>query len=267
MTATNSTTATMAMVTDARRRTERIRLMLSAMLDQRDKLIEMIAEAKDSEVHVALGYRSWPAYVAAELADALPRLTREERQPIVAQLTETGMSTRAVASVVGVSHPTVITDLRSGGQHSPPDEVKEDLTSDEMIVAKATESTTENAGVPIVRTVTGTDGKTYSIPPASPRRSPLPDQYRNAVWKLRKATESLQRLHEDARFLQNRAALRETWSGVLETARELVDDLELDLGGYLRCYDTECKARVLPGSAGDDGNIHRYCQTCMEKPC
>lgn len=46
-----------------------------------------------------------------------------QRREVVAELAGSGMSNRAIADVIGVSHPTVINDRRSGGQNLPPDKV------------------------------------------------------------------------------------------------------------------------------------------------
>lgn len=39
----------------------------------------------------------------------------------IPHLSGEGMSTRAIGAAIGVSHPTVLTDLKSGGQDLPPE--------------------------------------------------------------------------------------------------------------------------------------------------
>lgn len=97
---------------DARRLTERIRLTLTSMLDQRDKVLSLIREARDRQAYTALGYPSWTAYVADEFADALPRLDRAERTMLAIEFADAGMSNRSIGSVLGVDEGTVRSDLR-----------------------------------------------------------------------------------------------------------------------------------------------------------
>jgi len=164
---------------EARRLTSRIQLVFGSMLDQHDKLVELVGEAKATSAHVALGYASWTAYVAAEFGELQVRLGRDDRRALVGALTTAGMPSRAIGEVVGVDHSTVVRDQQSGGADAPP----------------------------VERAVTGRDGKTYTAnaePRKPPRRSPLPDSYRRATWELRKSIERLEKLHADDRFQTNR---------------------------------------------------------------
>ena len=54
------------------------------------------------------------------MGDELLRLARDERRDVVAWLSGQGMSTRAIAPIVGVNRETVAADLR-GGRNLPPD--------------------------------------------------------------------------------------------------------------------------------------------------
>lgn len=54
------------------------------------------------------GFNSWNHYLKADV-----RIPRPERQRLVGHLHGTGMSTRRIASVVGVNRETVMRDLRS----------------------------------------------------------------------------------------------------------------------------------------------------------
>lgn len=167
---------------EARRLTSRIKLMFGSMLDQHDKLVELVEEAKATSAHVALGYPSWPAYVSAEFGELQARLGIDDRRVLVGALTATGLPTRTIAEVAGVDHSTVVRDQKQVVQDAPPAE----------------------------RTITGRDGKSYmAVQPERkpPRRSPLPDSYRRATWELRKSIERLEKLHADDRFQTNRKEL------------------------------------------------------------
>ena len=97
-------------VASARRLTERIRLNVVAVRDGVEKLQALLEEAKEGNVHVALGYPSWPAYVADVMGDEPLRLSRDDRREIVHYLTGEGMSTRAIGSALGVSAMQVSRD-------------------------------------------------------------------------------------------------------------------------------------------------------------
>ncbi|MFE2712292.1 DUF5131 family protein [Streptomyces mirabilis] len=107
----------------------------------------MIKEAYTKRAWAALSYESWDAYCAAEFGDERLELTRDERRELVADLADTGLSVRAIASVTGDSHMTVQRDLRAG-------------------VTPTRESVT-----PEPRRVIGMDGKTYtqSVRPPEPQ--------------------------------------------------------------------------------------------------
>lgn len=101
--------------TEARNRADRIREGLAGLAPD-------ILAAWQAEDWKTLGYSSWSDYVVGEFGGPL-RLGRSERKQIVAQMSEAGMSTRAIGTTLGVTHPTVIEDLRSDvGRNLPPTE-------------------------------------------------------------------------------------------------------------------------------------------------
>ena len=156
---------------EARRLTDRIRLMGESVADQLDKMADLIDQARVGSAWLALGYRSWPEYVAEEFVGILPRLNREPRQEFVRELAARGMSTRAIAPVVGVSNKTVSVDLRSpvtevtpedapGGAPTPEGEEKAPAT----LTAVEPEPHPVQAAQPRPPVV-GIDGKTYAPRP------------------------------------------------------------------------------------------------------
>lgn len=100
---------------EAKRITERIRLLVNTITETTEKVVDLIEQAKAGDAWRALGYDSWTAYVSVEFASVLEKLTKAERIPIVAKLSETGMSTRAIAPIVGVSNKTVHNDIVKAG--------------------------------------------------------------------------------------------------------------------------------------------------------
>jgi len=106
---------------DARKLTERIRLTARNYEDARKLLQEHVAEAKAGNAHVALGYASWTAYLSEVLGEEPMRLARGERQEMVQMLSAEGMSTRAIAPIVGASKSQVANDLEAGVQNWTPE--------------------------------------------------------------------------------------------------------------------------------------------------
>lgn len=145
----------------------------------------LIVEAFRGAAWSALGYDTWDAYCAGEFAEArMVRLDREQRREIVAEMRQAGMSSRAIASGLGVNKDTVNDDIRSAGGNPPP------------------------------APITGTDGKTYQPPaprpeptpaaePAAPKRRALTDQFFDAAYDLVKAVDRVHRLTEDDRWTRN----------------------------------------------------------------
>ncbi len=225
---------------DASRRRDRIRLLLSAMTTTTEKVADLLDAAQAEQDHVALGYANWPAYVAGEFADALAGLSTAARRPAVVALAEGGLSTRAIAEIAGVDQSTVVRD-RQVMHHASPGgagpvrsakleqrraffgsdkemgdaEVIADAGGDDLGAALSAAREQDDlsrgnvvANLPEKR-VTGTDGKSYPsrAEPCKPRRSPLPDSYRSALWDLQKSIERLEKLHADDRFQANRKEL------------------------------------------------------------
>lgn len=205
-------------VRDAERITERIRYMAMSVRDGVEKLQGLVTEAQEGQAHLALGYPSWTAYIAEVMGDEPLQLrNREERREVVSWLAGQGMSTRAIAPVVGAARNTVMSDLREVAQSEPPaapatpSESTFDPTPSWDPVDTETGEIHEaphDPGTPGPRPVTGLDGKTYTRPEpketAAPPRRALTDQFRDASYDLRKITERLERLVADDRFPRNR---------------------------------------------------------------
>jgi len=178
-----STVATVELTEpEARKLTEKIRITAHNYADARQKLQQYVAEAKAGNAHLALGYASWTAYLSEVLGEEPMRLARGERQEMVQMLSAEGMSTRAIAPIVGATDRTVRYDLAEGGKNFPPEPVQ------------------------------GMDGKTYArqeprseaAEPPAPKRQPLTEQFFNTVYDLKRNVERLQKLTEDDRYPSNK---------------------------------------------------------------
>lgn len=85
---------------------------LTARIQQAlDDLVALVILAYHGEADRVLGYTSWEDYVQAEFPN-LPRMQRLQRQEAARELTATGMSLRATATALGVTHATIAKDLR-----------------------------------------------------------------------------------------------------------------------------------------------------------
>lgn len=232
-------------VASARRLTERIRLNVVAVRDGVEKLQALLEEAKEGNVHVALGYPSWTAYIAEVMGDEPLRLSRDDRREIVHYLTGEGMSARAIGSALGISKNTVTED-RQVSQVGTPDPsanssskgvFEPEVDGSELVVDDVEDYETEREPitpppppVPAHRPpVTGLDGKTYTPPPprapSEPRRKPLPDAFFDAVYDLGKKAESIRRLVDDDRFPQNAEKVAAKHRNDLLRTRALIDQV------------------------------------------
>jgi transposase len=78
-----------------------------------DELLDHLSAAYHRRDHAALGYEDWAAYLAGEYG-ALPGIRdRAERLRVVTLLDKHGLSTRAIAPVIGSNFNTVARDLKS----------------------------------------------------------------------------------------------------------------------------------------------------------
>lgn len=231
-------------VASARKLTERIRLNVVSVRDGVEKLQTLLGEAKTGNVHVALGYPSWTAYIADVMGEEPLRLSRDDRREIVHYLTGEGMSTRAIGATLGVDQKTVVNDRRAGEEISSPrvdrstsevfdpevDDMpgaEDDLFDDGPDETPAPEQPAAPAPEP--RKITGLDGKAYTPPPpraaSEPKRRPLPDAFFDAVYDLGKKAETVRRLTEDDRFPQNAEKVAAKHRNDLIRTRDLIDQV------------------------------------------
>lgn len=188
---------------EARRLTERIRITAHTARESIEKLHTLLAEAKQGEAHTALGYPSWTAYLSEVLGEEPLRLARDQRQELVGFLAGEGMSTRAIAAIVGVSNFTVSKDLQGVRDLTPEPEPDPQETARSAVAAAFAQR--DEPAEPAK--VTGLDGKSYPKPaPTPPRAAPrraLTDQFFDASYDLTKIIERVERLAADDRFPQN----------------------------------------------------------------
>lgn len=167
-------------VADAQSLDTRIRLMATTVEQNIDKLSDLLREAQAGQIHVALGFDSWTAYVADAVRFKPESI--EQRRELVALMFGEGMSERAIAEVVGVSQKTVDRDLENMSRDDSPE-----------------------PGAQVI----GLDGKSYTRKPKGERKrqpkakQPLNVEVSKAVAALTKNAETLSKLCGDCRFVKN----------------------------------------------------------------
>jgi hypothetical protein len=119
---------------------KKIRAASDRFVTHREKLIELLDEAARGEIHEALGYSSWTAWVKD--AVQIQVVDADERRALVALMSGKGMSQRVIAGTLNVSKKTVQNDQ----QHL-------------------------DKGIQ----VNGADGKTYSRIPPKKKATPKPE--------------------------------------------------------------------------------------------
>lgn len=227
---------------EAERLTLRISLKLGTLADTYESVMPLIREAIGRKAHEALGYASIGAYAADRFGDSLTRLGVDTRRDVVRELTAAGMSSRAIAPIVGVSQKTVVKDTQAIPEVSP--DATETELIDISVMADASDEEFE-VGLKEARAegdlsrenvvskinspvkVTGLDGKQYTrpVPQSEPpkrtiRRRPLGDGFRDVRRDLERLVDRLQRLVDNDRFPQQRDRLADDWAKSLGGQRD-----------------------------------------------
>jgi hypothetical protein len=72
-----------------------------------EELTHLLRKARESQIHILLGYASWTAYAVDVFGGMNLRLSAGSRREVVALMDELDMSQRAIAAAIGVSvrHP------------------------------------------------------------------------------------------------------------------------------------------------------------------
>lgn len=218
---------------EAQRLTQRIKLAASSIREGLFKLQNLVDEAKNSNAWKILGFASWTAYLVDTLGDEPMRVSKERRQELVGYLSGEGLSSRAIAPIVGVDRKTVDRDIAGGANVPPADNATESEPRHPRLAVVDLGSGEVTDAEPEERKVTGLDGKSYTRPtkPVTERRIPLTDDAHNAGYTLRKAIERLDRIRNDDRFERNRAEILKDLRPHLDFARDVLNDFGVE--GFL----------------------------------
>jgi len=187
-----------------------IRKASEQVVNSFDHLIDLLEQAALGQIHVALGYKSWTAYVKD--AVKIAPVDRDERKALAELMSGKGMSNRTIAAITGVSEGTVRNDLADA---DTPEEV------------------------------TGLDGKTYKKrkpqqhkesgeepldveevdeddEPPTVQRRPITGEVKDVVSELKTQLDVLAELAVDPRFENSRKTIAKNNASKL---REIIDGL------------------------------------------
>lgn len=185
-------TADLAPITvdDAERLSQRIGLRLESMADSWSGALPLIREAIEREAFRVLGYRSHGDFIADRFGNALSKLGMDLRREVTRELSDAGLSTRAIAAATGVSVGTVHNDRKAQVfnpehlRHVMPDaspeptepvsadadSIQVDQATGEVIEAPRVE---EHTVTEKTKVTVGIDGKEYRRPEPKPRSNVL----------------------------------------------------------------------------------------------
>jgi hypothetical protein len=179
-----------------------------------DKTIEdlgnLIQEAIDGQIHKGLGLKSWTVWVKDAVQVSVP--DRFQRKELVRELSKSGMSQRAIATVFNVSQKTVDRDLDGedvaegatvtslDGAQRPKNKPKDDAPEPDYIDAEVEEITDEPMkAVDIVSTF---DDETANLFAAQSELSELAEQDKWPGARKRIAKANLNNLQDIITHLQ-----------------------------------------------------------------
>lgn len=191
---------------EARRLTDAAQHEFRSSREHFDRAWSLIEQAVEGGGHVALGYRSPGDYLHAEFDGVLSGLDVTERRVAVRTMTDWGLSTRAIAPVIGVSHVQVTKDRHAGGNpvttspKNPAAEPTSTVSSESTSVADTQQEpeggSTDAAAKPVTDgtapaapppPIVGIDGKTYARPTPKPLK-PVVDE---VAWTEQDRAEEL----------------------------------------------------------------------------
>ncbi|NQX11366.1 hypothetical protein HQQ80_07000 [Microbacteriaceae bacterium VKM Ac-2855] len=185
---------------EAKKATFRIGLLRDSITDAYDKFTVLVIEAYERRAWSALGFTSWDAYAAEHLA---VKTSQADRLPIVAALTNAGMSTRGIAAVTKVSNKTI--------------------HQDQQVLPPGNSSPRINSA----------DGKSRPRPAPKapepkrePNRRPITSTAHSAVVDLRNIANRFDRIIADDRLHRNREALGYLWAETVQHISILTEFLD-----------------------------------------
>jgi hypothetical protein len=150
-----------------------------------DSTIDLLHDAWKGRIWLALGLKTWDAYLDQEFSETPLALPREKRKATVVSLTERGWSTRAISAATGESQSTISRDVKEGLSQN--DSVAKD---DNVIDAEVVDAPEGEAPQQESRTTIGLDGKERPVA-ANQGREPAPVNVVSAAKKIKTKLEAV----------------------------------------------------------------------------
>lgn len=185
---------------------KRIRQASTRVADNQAALLALLDEAAAGQIHTALGYPSWTAWVkdAVQVSPA----NAVERKSLVQLMSGKGMPQRAIAEVVGSNQATISRDL-----------------------AESEDDADASGG-----TVTGEDNKVYPKQPKKQKQDPLDveevelvkqapvsQEFKDEMAELHNCVSSFRDILADERFPKARKTIAKN---NLNNLQELIGELQ-----------------------------------------
>jgi hypothetical protein len=95
----------------ARELDRKLRAQVALIAEGVETFVALVREAKASEIHLELGYPSWPSYFVSVVGGVMPKFRIADRREMVAMLAGTGLSHYAISKALGIGYSTVARDL------------------------------------------------------------------------------------------------------------------------------------------------------------
>jgi len=156
---------------------------------------KIIIRIHATKAWLRVGYDNWDDLCLEQLGGWVPNLEIEDRREVVSELTEAGLSTRAIGSALGVDDRTVRRDQGAANAAPVPVQGLDGKTYQPRPTREVTTSETV--------TVDAETGEIVPPAPSKPHRRPLPDAMRDASHELLKSAQRLERLTSDDRWPRN----------------------------------------------------------------
>jgi len=132
-------------------------------------LVKDITDAYNERDWHTLGYAGWHPYVDEQFGGQLPQFEdADQRYMVMLNMSETGMSQRAIATATGESQSTVSRTLAAGDSNASPAITAADSAGPFGAPLGTPDTDPLPTRHPVAPVTTGTDGRTY------PRPAPVP---------------------------------------------------------------------------------------------
>jgi len=181
---------------------KKVQSATTKILTQREVLFDLLEEAAAGQIHVALGYASWPAW----LADAVnyTPLDLTERQELVRAFSAKGASQRAIAGMFNISQSTAGRDLEG--------------------VEFEDNTVTSLSGKTVARKKnTAVEEEAEPEPPT--RKRPLADDFHDEVVQLQMDMQEVREIRGDSRYGKSRKRIAKENLNELQAIRTELDEI------------------------------------------